>query len=75
MHGYFRVLTKDPEMERLTDLDERIREFFSSLPGIIAVKSVHPHGRGGFSVTVDREQEMPNDFETRVDLSDFLLVI
>ena len=75
MRGYLRLLTRDAEMEAAPDLEQCIKEFVTEAPGINGVKSIEPHGRGGFSVIIDRDDELPDEFAAHFQDSDYLLVI
>ena len=75
MHGYFRVLSRDASTDADPKIQERITAFMAAAPGIRAVESVEPHGRGGFSVVVDRDDELPDSFASYFEAGDFMLVI
>ena len=74
MHRYLRVLAKDAEMEKLPDLADRIRACIEAAPGINAVNSVEPHGKGGYAVMTDSVEDLPDGFADYMAESDFLLV-
>ena len=75
MRGYLRLLTRDAAMESAPDLEQRIREVVAEAPGINEVQSIEPHGRGGYSVIIDRDDELPDEFAAHFQDSDYLLVI
>jgi hypothetical protein len=75
MHGYFRVLSRDASADDDPEIQQKITAFMNAAPGIRAVKSVEPHGRGGFSVVVDRDDELPDSFASYFEAGDYMLVI
>ena len=75
MHCYLHVLPKDPAREQSPDFASDVRTCIADAPGILSVRSVEPHARGGFSVVADRIEELPDDFADYFERSELMLVI
>lgn len=75
MHLYLRVLPMHESSEDSSQIVGRIKLCVESAPGINRVEEITPHPRGGYSVTADREDELPEDFPTHMDDAGFMVVI
>ena len=75
MHGYLRLLPKDAEFASDKDIEIAIRSFLSGAPGVNEVCSISPHPRGGYAVTIERDEEIPESIDAYFEDSDFMFVI
>lgn len=75
MHGYLRLLPKDAAFAAGEDIETAIRSFLSEAPGINEVCSIEPHARGGYAVTIERDEEIPDSIDAYFEGSDFMFVI
>ena len=75
MRSYLRVLSRDPAREQSPGFEASIRTCIADAPGVLSVTTIEPHSRGGYSVIVDRVEDLPNDFGDYFERSELMLVI
>jgi hypothetical protein len=75
MRSSLRVLARDPAREQSPGFEAIIRKYVTDAPGVLSIISIEPHRRGGFSVIVDRVDELPDGFEAHFEHSALMWVI
>lgn len=75
MHFYLRVM-KRHEPDTYSALEqEALRKLLEDAPGVLAVKALERHQRGGYAVTLDVEPGTAERLSEYVSSNDLMLVI
>ena len=53
---------------------ETLRDIVSSAPGVVRVKEIHPHPRGGYKIMLDVEIGPLDDMASHIQANGYLLV-
>ena len=75
MHLYLRMMPRDSALDEDPQLIEILRACVEGAPGINRVDSIEAHKRGGYAVSVDREENLPSEIDEYFEKSAFMVVI
>jgi|APAra7269096613_1048513.scaffolds.fasta_scaffold04328_10 hypothetical protein len=75
MHLYLRLMKRSAENTYSESEQADLRSFLSGGPGVLVVKTIERHLRGGYAVALDVEDHAPGPLSDYVSSIDLMLVL
>ena len=75
MHLYLRLMKRSDANTYSESEQETLRSFLLSGPGVLSVKTIERHLKGGYAVALDVEANAPGPLSEYVSSNDLMLVV